>query len=470
MDKKQFTPIYKKFTNSDVRGTAEEHIVWYISEYLDKEYGFNLHKLINDATGKENYKDTYTENLRNEIPKNFCLYPFTHFQLDPDGRARPCCKYKVGDPTWQKDVPKLPDVDIGELWEQEEFQNLRDQFLRNERPSGCKACWDEEAAGIKSMRLQREEGGQQHPWMTFFNHIPRPYPKSLDLKLSNLCNLKCRICTPFLSTQWMKEIIDLKVNDMGDVKTFTRNSREKFSENPSNEEILKQWAPTIDYLEFYGGEPLMQQEHDKILRIMNEHGKPEHTGLYYNTNGTICDEEFFKLWAPFREVTMNFSIDDIGTRFEFQRKNAVWNETLENMVKYKELAAKYNVNMTIRLYTTVGILNVFYLNEFFEFVKKHDMKVLLNLVHYPHHYSIVNLPAEIKDVIKEKLLSIDTNGYLAEWSPTIDNIINFMYGAECDVELLKTFFHKTRIHDEYRNESFSDTFPELYELLKQYEN
>jgi MoaA/NifB/PqqE/SkfB family radical SAM enzyme len=465
MNKKQFVPI---FNEDDGKGSK----IWYTSKLLDEKYGFGLVDIIKKTSPTAMYRATdseYTELVRDQVPDNFCLYPFTHFQLDPDGRARPCCKYKVGDPTWQKDVPKLPDVDIGQLWEQEEFQNLRDQFLRNERPSGCKACWDEEAAGIPSMRLTRENGGKTHPHATFFHHIPRLYPKSLDLKLSNLCNLKCRICTPFLSTQWMKEIIDLQVNDMGDVKTFTRNSREKFSENPSNEEILKQWAPTIDYLEFYGGEPLMQQEHDKILRIMNEHGKPEHTGLYYNTNGTICDEEFFKLWAPFREIIINFSIDDIGTRFEFQRKNAVWNETLENMVKYKELAAKYNVNMTIRLYTTVGILNVFYLNEFFEFVKKHDMKVLLNLVHYPHHYSIVNLPAEIKDVIKEKLLSIDTNGYLAEWSPTIDNIVNFMYGAECNMELLKTFFHKTRIHDEYRNESFSETFPELYEMLKKYE-
>ena len=465
MDKKVFQPFIK---NDD----GKYSWMWYTAEHLDNTYGFKLIPIIKEARkyeGDKSYQPTYTENLRKEVPDNFCLYPFSHFQLDPDGRARPCCKYKVGDPTWQKDVPKLPDVDIGQLWEQEEFQNLRDQFLRNERPSGCKACWDEEAAGIKSMRLQREEGGQQHPWMTFFKHVPRLYPKSLDLKLSNLCNLKCRICTPFLSTQWMKEIIDLEVNDMGDVKTFTRNAREKFSENPSNEEILKLWAPTIDYLEFYGGEPLMQQEHDKILRIMNEHGKPENTGLYYNTNGTICDEEFFKLWAPFREVIMNFSIDDIGTRFEFQRKNAIWHETLENMVKYKELAAKYNVNMTMRLYTTVGILNVLYLKEFFEFVKEHDMKVLLNLVHYPHHYSIVNLPTEVKDIVKEKLLSIQAGGLLAEWSPSIDNILNFMYGAECDRELLKTFFHKTRIHDEYRNESFSEIFPELYEMLKDFE-
>jgi hypothetical protein len=166
---------------------------------------------------------------------------------------------------------------------------------------------------------------------------------------------------------------------------------------------------------------------------------------------------------------MNFSIDDIGPRFEFQRKNAVWDEVQDNIAKYKELAKKYNVNMTLRFYTTVGILNVLYLKEFFEFVKEHDMKVLLNLVHYPHHYSIVNLPTEVKDIVKEKLVSIQTGGLLAEWSPSIDNILNFMYGAECDRGLLKTFFHKTRIHDEYRNESFSEIFPELYEMLKDFE-
>jgi sulfatase maturation enzyme AslB (radical SAM superfamily) len=268
----------------------------------------------------------------------------------------------------------------------------------------------------------------------------------------------------------MKEIIDLQVHDMGDAKSFASNAREKFSENPNNEEILKQWAPTIDYLEFYGGEPLMQQEHDKILRIINEYGKPNNTGLYYNTNGTICDEEFFKLWAPFKEVTINFSIDDIGNRFEYQRKNAKWDEVVANFIKYKELAVKYNVNMKLRLYTTVGILNVLYLKEFLEFIKIYDMQVVLNLVHYPHHYSIVNFPNEIKDIIKEKLLSTDVNNLLTPWSPSIDNIVNFMYGSEYNPELLKTFFDKTRLHDGYRKDSFNDTFPELYELLKQYEN
>jgi len=433
-----------------------------IAEAIDRESEIGIAPIVYGS-------GDWTEELREKVPENFCLYPFTHFQLDPDGRARPCCKYKVGDDTWQADVPKLPQVNIGQLWEQEEFQNLRRQFLNNERPSGCKACWDEEAAGIRSMRLVRERGGKEHPFATFFIHIPRPYPKSLDLKLSNLCNLKCRICTPFLSTQWINEIKALNIHDMGTVESFSRNSREKFLADPQNEIILTKWAKTIEYVEFYGGEPLLQQEHDKIINIIYQRGIPSNTGLYYNTNTTICKEELFKLWKPFREVCINFSIDDIKERFEYQRANANWEQSLANIRMYQELSRKYSVNMKIRLYVTVGILNVWYIKEFIEYVEHLNIPVTFNMVHYPHHYSITNLPEEVKDIVKKKLLSINFKNVLDPHSPTATNIINFMYGTKTDSNQLKTFFLKTRIHDEYRKESFNNTFPELFGILKKYE-
>ena len=468
LSKKRFVPIFEKFSKDYDGIPSADHQVWYLSEFLDKEYGLNLIETINNATGKENYKEIYTNDLRKQVPDNFCLYPFTHFQLDPDGRARPCCKYKVGDASWQQDVPKLPDVNIEELWEQEEFQNLRDQFLRNEKPSGCKACWDEEAAGIQSMRLTKEYGGKQHPYATFFHHIPRLYPKTLDLKLSNLCNLKCRICTPFLSSQWIKEIKDLKVNDMGSIESFTNNSKEKFLAGSDNIEILKTWAPGIEFLEFYGGEPLMQQEHDSILQIMHDYGRPAETGLYYNTNSTVLKEKFFELWKLFKEVIINFSVDDCGDRFEYQRKNAKWQETLHNIKMYKQYGNEYNVNLDLRIYATVGVLNVFYLQEFFKELGKLDINVTLNMVHYPHHYSITILPNIIKDIIRDKLLSIENTNIIRKDSLNIDNIIKFMYNTESSSELFKIFWGKTKMHDEYRNESFENTFPEFYNVIKPY--
>lgn len=460
MNKRKFIPI-NEITESDLR-------VWTVAKLLDMDYNLNLRDVINKYDGVGNSKAEYTEALREQVPDNFCLYPFTHFQLDPDGRARPCCKYKVGDADWQADVPKLPDVDIEQLWNQEEFKNLRADFLNNKKPSGCKACWNEEAAGITSMRLTREQGGKQHPYATFFKHIPKVSPKTLDFKLSNLCNLKCRICTPFLSSQWIKEIKDLEIRDMGDVNSFTKNSKEKFSANPKNEEILKKWAPGLEFLEFYGGEPLMQQEHDKILDIVYTHGNPQNTGLYYNTNSTICKEVLFERWSRFKEIIINFSIDDIGPRFEYERKNAKWEETLHNIKMFKEYAIKHKVNINLRVYTTVSILNIYYLKEFFDEIKKIDLQIVLNMVHYPHHYAITIVPDEIKDVFKEKLMSIDTNGILHRDSPTIQNVINFMYGDAPNPTLLQTFFEKTQMHDEYRNESFKDTFPEVHTLLDKF--
>jgi sulfatase maturation enzyme AslB (radical SAM superfamily) len=221
-------------------------------------------------------------------------------------------------------------------------------------------------------------------------------------------------------------------------------------------------------MEFYGGEPLMQQEHDRILNIMYEHGNPANTGLYYNTNSTIFKEHLFILWKPFKEVVVNFSIDDIKDRFEYQRYNAKWEETLTNIKQYRQYSKAIGVNMDLRVYATVGILNVYYLKEFFEELKGLGVLVTLNLVHYPHHYAIVNLPTLVKDIVKEKLKSIDTD-LVHSHSLTINNIINFMYGNECNTSLLELFFVKTHQHDKYRGDSFETTFPELYELLKEYD-
>jgi hypothetical protein len=136
--------------------------------------------------------------------------------------------------------------------------------------------------------------------------------------------------------------------------------------------------------------------------------------------------------------------------------------------KYQDYSKQYGVVMDIRIYATVGILNVFYLKEFFEEIKKLGVKLVLNMVHYPHHYAITILPSKVKDAIRTKLELIEVENILHHTSPSIQNIINFMYGNSTNIPLLHTFFEKTTMHDEYRKESFKDTFPDFYELLKDY--
>lgn len=57
-----------------------------------------------------------------------------------------------------------------------------------------------------------------------------------------------------------------------------------------------------------------------------------------------------------------------------------------------------------------------------------------------------------------------------EWSPTIDNIIKYMYDREYDPAELEKFFTYTQKHDTYRKQSFKETFSELYEILKLFDD
>ena len=141
------------------------------------------------------------EILRDKVPEHLCLFPFTQMNIDPDGRARPCCKWEVGN-VWDYNNGSLEDKNIQELFDQPYIEDIKKQFLRGEKPKPCKACWDEEDSGLESIRYMYQMGGKQRPTATWFEHITSPTPVGLDLKLSSICNNKCRICSPFLSSKW----------------------------------------------------------------------------------------------------------------------------------------------------------------------------------------------------------------------------------------------------------------------------
>lgn len=435
---------------------------------IDSVYNWGLYSKIKD---KRHPGDLLDSEIVDNIPESFCILPFSRLQIDPDGRAKPCCKYKTGIAPDRDDLNFLPNKNIDQLWNQEEFVKLREQFMQGQRPEGCKVCWDEEAAGVKSLRQITENGAKKNPRYNLFIKLPSQSPSHLDLKLSNLCNLKCRICNPFLSSQWIKEHKDLNLADANVVKIYTENSREKFFDiTNSNEDLLKEWAPTLSDIEFYGGEPLLQQEHERILKIVTENSNPSNLRLFYNSNSTQFNESFFKYWNQCAHITINFSVDDIFERFEYQRKNAIYLDVFKNLKLFKEHAQKHSQKYQFNIYCTVGILNVLYLPEFLKEFEEIQLPFWLNLVHYPDHYNIKNLPDDIKEIVKEKYKSIDyTNLQFNKDSMSVNDIVNFMMFSPSDSEMFQKFFTVTRRHDEYRKESFEKVFPELYEILKNYE-
>ena len=399
-----------------------------------------------------------------------CLFPFSNIVLNPSGSVSPCCKYNLNKVDTEIDIETLHDKNIKELFYQPAMEKIRNDFLTGVEPEACKVCWDEESAGITSLRQHRDNVARWHRHKGANYPIRYADPKiiTMDLKFSSLCNLKCRICGPYCSSNWLKESQDTGEFHEHTIKIFGKYAERKFVKHEVNFDIFKELIPDLHIIEFYGGEPLMQPEHAKIMDMLDTYPEVEKLNieLFYNTNGTIHDESIFKIWDKMALVEFNISLDDIGPRFEYQRHPAKWNQVLDNIKKYKNTS---NTNVTVSLYCTVSMYNIFYIDELIKFNAENlKCNLKFNLLHWPDKMSIKNLPSDIKQIIKHKVESLDEQSLsYVQNIFGIKEVISFMLDNEGSPGDLDEFIKVTNLHDDYRNESFATTFPEYWSLLNE---
>lgn len=258
-------------------------------------------------------------------PYNSAYLEQTQFGL----QVAPCCVAKT----------QLYDCNY-DLHNQPYLYNIIQQFDNGVVPDSCENCVYHEQNGHKS---RRQSTGQQ----PIHNKL-----KNLEIHVGNYCNLKCVICNNGWSSAWRKD-----AEAMG----FETYDNFKFDPDSINADLN-----TVEWLHFNGGEPLFTNIH---LDVLNRIPNTSQCIVYYNTNGTIrVKPSVFELWSKFKLVKLVFSIDDIGTRFNYQRTNADWNEVESNMFWYRETAP---VNMMFGINRTISKLNQPYLSELDEWFAQH---------------------------------------------------------------------------------------------------
>lgn len=396
-----------------------------------------------------------------------CLYPFSNLTVNPTGTVSPCCKYNLNKADGDIDKETLYDKTIEELFFQPAMNNIREQFLNGEQPKACAACWDEEAAGIKSMREHRMSllNTRNHN-LKYKDKFDDPNIITLDFKFSSLCNLKCRICGPYCSSNWLKESLETNQYHEHTIKIFSKYAERKFINKPENFELFKKLLPNLHIVEFYGGEPLMQPEHKIIMNIIKEYVDKQPIGLelFYNTNGTHYDEEAAEVWKKLYAVEINISLDDIGDRFEYQRYPAKWDDVCVNLSKYKALTSDL---LRASLYCTVSLYNIFYIDQLIKYNNENlKMIIRFNLLHWPPSMSIKNLPDNIKQVIANKIKALTAEDLKYLDNPRdLESIVNFMMSNPINEQEYNEFLATTKKHDDYREQSFENTFPEFWSML-----
>ena len=393
-------------------------------------------------------------------PSSACMLPWVSLETSPVGSARPCCLAldEITDASGRR--YDLTQDSVIEIYSSDYMVDLRQQFRQGLRPKTCQRCWDEEAAGRTSKRMNTALKFKEEIKQVDWNNDRPNQLWFLDLKLGNICNLSCRICGSWSSSAWAPE----EMASADDPKQHSAYLWSKAGRWPRTSEVFWQdldvLLPQIQYFEFTGGEPFLISEHFDLLSRAVLQGHAKHIDIHYNTNGTVFPRKFTHLWQNFRSVEIAFSVDDVGARFEYQRNGASWDQVQANIKKF-QIMRDQTANMSLQICMTVNVQNVFYLNELCDWAIGQEFDHHhFNMLHDPRHQNIGTMTAAAKALVTDKLSrAMFTVSHRRE----IDRLLEFMnQGPSSDGSV---FCAEMQRSDRFRGQDFRDHHAEIAEAM-----
>jgi organic radical activating enzyme len=391
----------------------------------------------------------------------FCVLPWISLEASPIGTVRPCCLAddELVDDSGEKF--SLLTADFADIQNSASMRALREQFLQGKQPQTCRKCWNEERSGRKSKRMHTLDR-MKHMGISGEWTVEAKPLMFLDLKLGNICNLKCRICGSWSSSQYATE----EINQLPPEQKKHSHAYQMLKAGAWPRENTQFWNEIdsclndIRYIEFTGGEPFMIQEHFDMLQGIVDRGIAHQVEIHYNTNGTHWPEKAPLIWRHFKCVEIAFSIDDLGDRFEYQRSNAVWHQVETNLTKFRTLRDNSH-NIRLQCCSTVNAFNIRYIDQLAHWIVQQNFDfVYWNIMHDAWYFSVATLPDTVKTALIQHLTSADVPAVYRE---EFDRICDFMNGgASTDGFMLRM---KIADLDRKREQDFAVVCPEMAVLL-----
>jgi MoaA/NifB/PqqE/SkfB family radical SAM enzyme len=391
----------------------------------------------------------------------FCVLPWISLEASPIGTVRPCCLAEEEITDNHSVKFNLRNADFKSIQNSQYMYQLRQEFLAGAKPDTCRKCWSEESAGRTSKRMHTIDRLKHINMGDVWTHSAKPL-MFLDLKLGNICNLKCRICGSWSSSQFAAEELKFIKDKKNSFHYQMLKAGEWPQENDQFWSQIDSCLNDIRYIEFTGGEPFLIQEHFDMLAGIVQRGIAGQVEIHYNTNGTQFPEYAEDIWRHFKTVEIAFSIDDLGSRFEYQRTNAKWDEVCANLDKFRDLKEIYD-NIKLQICTTVNVFNIYYIDHVASWIYNNRESfdfVYWNILHEIWYFSIARLPNIVKTVLETHLKTVPVpTEYLGEFQ----RIIDFMKGGESSDGAAMLAAMKQL--DQRRNQSLAQVMPEWAAII-----
>ena len=363
----------------------------------------------------------------------FCTRPWNELHIEEDGRITPCC---VMPSTSGFMAPK----GIKNYLRSNELKTLKENLKNGIRADPCKTCWMQEDLGYNSHRKTTLATDEK------LNRI-----EAVHIRSTNVCNFKCRICVPELSSAWIAEnkkhhLFKNKVEVMDNLLEDDLYAEELFS-------ILKQ----VKQIWISGGEPLASTTTLRFFELAKKHNI-NNTNIAFNTNLSSLSYKNHYWLDEFKghKVTLTVSWDGFGKQMEYHRTGIKWKKSLQNFKDSIDWI--FNVNCVASIYSVYTIPKLIH---FCDFVKKH---LEINPIAGKDFVSLQSLPIIEKDKIKqhyEEFFKDKDTKHLRDvaWQSVIDP----MYKKQLDPHLNSGFKQYNILLDKYRKTNFLGVYPEYEE-------
>jgi hypothetical protein len=396
--------------------------------------------------------------------KKMCAHAWSGLHVWTDGTVGVCCDYK-GLVTDADHRPyNINSHSVDEILSSKYMDNLRDQMRAGQDPQGCQKCVRIECAGGKSRRqlapYRLENIWGQINWeLDGVDNLGY-----LGGHLGNLCNLKCRICSPdFSSTVAAEELAQVPKDQVKLHPAYIISNNTSWAVKNTDLWTALKARPQIKNFEFLGGEPFMLKQNLDFMQYLLDNNLSQECIFDFTSNGTVYPEIFDRA-DQFKRLVVTLSIDNTGSRFEYERSGAKWHVLQDNVQRFMQ-AKVGNSAFKIGVGIAVNIQNVFYLPELIEWIQQQGFDhYYYNVVNNPEYLSIAHMTQSARELVLNKLTTCHISEQDQQALHYVVQTIRDSTAADG-----KEFVTNMQAKDRLRNENFADAHKEIALAMGYYE-
>lgn len=366
----------------------------------------------------------------------YCPLPFKHLFVAPNG-VKSCCSYSG---SYEGTIKEYLSSDL--------LKSIQQNILKGMIPLGCQACHNAEIKTNHSTRLIALEDYDGHFDTTNIDYI--------DLRSSNLCNLKCRTCNPLFSSRIQSEL-SKNYDMLNEYYSYDADSTLILT-NDEDFDYIKNYLPNINRLNLTGGEPTFMPQVKDMLQVCLDQ---KFTGnILITSNLNFTDDFWFDLTKELDEqIHWTISIDAIGKEVEILRSGASWALMDKNIHKLVQIGNSIEFNITL------SSLNMLYVKELLLYIndiknryidKPNGQTIRISPCWEPDFLQIQHIPSTLKlNIISELEYILEKTNLHIDIVNSINEIIMILSKKGMNKELWNKCIEYNSALNNLRNEKLN---------------